>query len=61
MPIRRRWFRLVIVRQIPDTNVIPQAKKVCGQIGYAPYALPGSNELGSVIAEEFKKGVNAKL
>lgn len=50
-----------IVRQIPDTNVIPQAKKVCGPIGYAPYALPGSNELGDVIADEFKKGVNAVI
>ena len=50
-----------IVRQIPDTNVLPQAKNVCGPIGYAPYALPGSNELGDVIAEEFKKGVNAVI
>lgn len=50
-----------IVRQIPDTNVIPQAKHVCGPIGYAPYALPGSNELGDVIADEFAKGVNAVI
>jgi len=50
-----------IVRQIPNTNVLPQAKNVCGPIGYAPYALPGSNELGKVIAEEFKKGVNAVI
>jgi len=50
-----------IVRQIPNTNVIPQAKHVCGPIGYAPYALPGSNELGDVIADEFAKGVNAVI
>lgn len=50
-----------IVRQIPNTNVIPQAKHVCGPIGYAPYALPGSEELGDVIANEFKKGVNAVI
>ena len=50
-----------IVRQIPNTNVIPQAKRVCGHIGYAPYALPGSSELGEVIAVEFKKGVNAVI
>ena len=50
-----------IVRQIPDTNVLPQAKNVCGPIGYAPYALPGSNELGEVIAQEFEKGVNAVI
>lgn len=50
-----------IVRQIPNTNVIPQAKNVCGPIGYAPYELPGSNSLGDVIAEEFKKGFNAVI
>jgi L-fuculose-phosphate aldolase len=50
-----------IVRQIPNTNVIPQAKKVCGTIGYAQYALPGSDELGDVIAKEFDKGFNAVI
>ncbi len=29
-----------IVRRLPDMNIIPQARKVCGPIGYAPYALP---------------------
>lgn len=50
-----------IVRQIPNTNVIPQAKYICGPIGYAPYELPGSEELGSVIAKEFEKGFNAVI
>ena len=50
-----------IVREIPDANVIPQAKKVCGPIGYAKYALPGSDELGEVIAAEFKKGFNGVI
>lgn len=50
-----------IVRQIPDTNVIPQAKNVCGPIGYAHYELPGSDELGNVIAREFDKGFNAVI
>ncbi|MCU4162927.1 class II aldolase/adducin family protein [Carboxylicivirga caseinilyticus] len=45
-----------IVRQIPNTNIIPQAKNICGPIGYAPYGLPGSDELGDLIAAEFKKG-----
>jgi L-fuculose-phosphate aldolase len=49
------------VRQIPDTNVIPHAKYVCGGIGYAPYELPGSDELGESIAKEFKKGFNAVI
>lgn len=48
-----------IVRQIPNTNVISQAKHICGPIGYAKYELPGSDELGEVIAEEFKDGYMA--
>lgn len=48
-----------IVRQIPNTNIIPQAKNICGPIGYAKYALPGGDVLGRNIAEEFKKGFSA--
>lgn len=48
-----------IVRQIPNTNIISQAKHICGPIGYAKYKLPGSEDLGEVIAEEFKKGFKA--
>lgn len=50
-----------IVRQIPNTNIISQAKHICGPIGYATYELPGSNKLGDVIADEFKKGFKAVI
>ncbi len=50
-----------IVRQIPDTNIIPQAKKFCGHVGYAPYKLPGSDELGEIIAETFASGSNSVI
>ncbi|MFB6319490.1 class II aldolase/adducin family protein [Saccharicrinis sp. FJH54] len=50
-----------IVRQIPNTNVIPQAKHVCGPIGFAPYALPGSEALGDSIADVFAKGHNSVI
>ena len=50
-----------IVRSIPDTNIIPQAKRVCGKVGYALYALPGSNKLGDNIAETFEQGYNVVL
>lgn len=50
-----------IVRQLPDMNIIPQAKHVCGPIGYAPYALPGGETLGENIAAEFRKGFNAVI
>lgn len=50
-----------IARQIPDTNIIPQAQQVCGCVGYAPYALPGSEQLGANIAATFAEGCNAVL
>ncbi len=50
-----------IVRQIPDTRIIPQARRVCGQVGYAPYALPGSAELGEKIAATFAEGFDSVL
>ncbi len=50
-----------IVRKLPDTSVIPQAKYLCGKVGYAPYELPGSEALGKSIAEEFRKGANAVI
>jgi L-fuculose-phosphate aldolase len=45
-----------IVRKTPNTNVLPQAKFLCGDIHYAPYALPGTDGLGKSIAAEFAKG-----
>jgi len=50
-----------IVHQIPNTNVISQAKYICGPIGYAAYELPGSLLLGERIAGEFKKGYKALI
>jgi L-fuculose-phosphate aldolase len=50
-----------IVREIPNTNIISQAKHVCGPIGYAEYKLPGSAALGATIAKEFTKGYNAVI
>jgi L-fuculose-phosphate aldolase len=48
-----------IVHQIPNTNIIGQAKFICGPIGYATYELPGSNLLGDRISAEFEKGYMA--
>jgi L-fuculose-phosphate aldolase len=47
-----------IVREVPDTRIIPQANRVCGPVGYAPYALPGSEMLGENIAATFAEGYN---
>jgi L-fuculose-phosphate aldolase len=47
-----------IVREVPDTRIIPQANRLCGPVGYAPYALPGSEKLGENIAQTFAEGYN---
>lgn len=50
-----------LVRQIPDTSIIPQARSVCGAVGFAPYAIPGSEELGRSLAEAFARGFDTVL
>ncbi|WP_300603959.1 class II aldolase/adducin family protein [Niabella sp.] len=50
-----------IVRKVPDTRVLPQVRALCGNIGYAPYAMPGTEALGERIAEEFKEGVSVVI
>lgn len=49
-----------IAHKVPDTNIIPQAHRVCGKIGFAPYALPGSDLLGEKIAKEFRENPDCK-
>lgn len=50
-----------IVREIPDTRIIPKARDVCGEVGYAHYALPGSKKLGENLAIAFSKGFDTVL
>lgn len=45
--------------QVPDTRLFHQANHVCGPVGFAPYALPGSDRLGESIADVFATGVNS--
>ena len=49
-----------IVHKIPDTSVIPQARDICGPIGFAAYDVPGSEGLGEKIAAEFEKNPEYK-
>jgi L-fuculose-phosphate aldolase len=40
----------------PDTRLFSKARAVCGEVGFASYALPGSDLLGERIAEVFASG-----
>ncbi len=50
-----------ICGQTPDTRLFHQAHFVCGQTGFAPYAVPGSKQLGSNIAETFQSGCDSVI
>ncbi len=47
-----------VVRAIPDVNLVPNARKICGTVGMAVYATPGSDELGNNIGDKFRSGHN---
>jgi len=50
-----------IVRRVPDTRLLPNERQICGEIGMAAYALPGSRQLGENIADVFKQGINSVM
>ncbi len=50
-----------IVRKLPPVRIIPQAYDVCRNIDYAPYALPGSAQLGANIAAAFARGADSVM
>jgi len=41
---------------IPDTAVFPLTKRLCGNVGFAPYDVPGSDALGRKISAVFAQG-----
>ena len=50
-----------LVHEVPNTRLFHQARKVCGQAGFAPYELPGSDALGERVAESFEAGYNCVI
>ncbi|MFS0724625.1 class II aldolase/adducin family protein [Paenibacillus sp. 1P07SE] len=50
-----------MARRIPDTRLLPYEGQICGTIGMADYALPGSEELGANIAARFAAGSQAVM
>ncbi|SFB39049.1 L-fuculose-phosphate aldolase [Cohnella sp. OV330] len=45
-----------IVRKVPNVDMLPGEREICGEVGIAPYALPGSAQLGANIAAVFAEG-----
>ncbi|MFQ3673268.1 MAG: class II aldolase/adducin family protein, partial [Aggregatilineales bacterium] len=50
-----------LVGQVPEGRLTPQTFDVCGTVGYAPYALPGTEALGERIAQAFGAGPNVVM
>lgn len=50
-----------ICRVLPDTRVQSHAFDVCGKLAFAPYACPGTQELGDNIAAAFATGADCVL
>jgi L-fuculose-phosphate aldolase len=50
-----------ICRLVPDTRVQSHAHSVCGRVAIAPYACPGTAELGEKIAATFAEGADCVL
>ncbi len=50
-----------ICGRAPETRLFPKSHTICGEVGFAPYALPGSRLLGEKIAEVFAMGANCVM
>src|ERR1017187_10551327 len=50
-----------LVHQVPDTRLFHQARRVCGEAGFAPYGLPGSVALGNRVADTFEQGYDCVI
>jgi len=50
-----------VVRKLPDVNLVANARRTCGVLSMAAYAVPGSATLGESIATQFEKGESIVL
>jgi L-fuculose-phosphate aldolase len=50
-----------LVHEVPNTRLFHQARRVCGEVGFAPYELPGSVALGNRVADTFEQGFNSVI
>ena len=50
-----------LVRKVPNLRLVPDVLKICGDVGVAEYAVPGSDQLGENIARRFSEGFSTVL
>ena len=47
--------------KVPNTRLFHQARTVCGEVGFAPYALPGSKALAESIVGVYARGYHCVI
>ena len=50
-----------ICQSVPNTRLFHQTHSVSGEVGFAPYACPGSEQLGANIAAKFAEGCDSVI
>ncbi|WP_442506831.1 class II aldolase/adducin family protein [Novipirellula sp. SH528] len=50
-----------ICQSVPNTKLFHQTYSVSGKVGFAPYACPGSEQLGKSIADTFAQGCDSVI
>jgi L-fuculose-phosphate aldolase len=45
-----------VVHDVPNTRLFHKARTVCGEVGFAPYELPGSEALARNVENTFRQG-----
>lgn len=50
-----------ISKRVPDTRLFHQSRHVCGEAGFASYALPGGDALAANIARSFGQGCHCVI
>ena len=50
-----------ICQSVPNTRLFHQTYSVSGKVGFAPYACPGSEQLGKNIADTFARGCDSVI
>ena len=50
-----------LVHDVPNTRLFHKARTVCGEVGFAPYALPGSEALARNVEEAFRPGCTCAI
>ena len=50
-----------LVHEVPNTRLFHQSRNICGEVGFAPYEVPGSAALGRRVADAFQQGYNCVI